>query len=108
MSSRVDGVELHRHFCEFESPLGLFEITKDAGMNEMLDVVHLDEAAVARREAWAIADRIAKDGDGTMPAFRVKSRHKVLSAKPAIVDIERDVRLTRKPPQPFGRQLYVQ
>src|SRR5262245_23798194 len=108
MSPRIDGVELHGHLCQLEGALGLFEIAKDAGMNEMLDVVHLDEAAVAGREARTFSDRVAKDGHSTMPAFRVEPCHKVLSAKPAIVHIERDVRLACKPNQTFGRQLHVQ
>ncbi len=73
----------------------------------MFDVIHLHETAVARRERGIFANGVAKDGDRPLPAFRIEFRHQVLSTKPAVVDIERNIGLTGKPHQPFRRQLHV-
>src|ERR1700712_5394892 len=80
---------------------------KQAGVYKMLDVVHLHEATVARRERRILADRVAKDSDGPLPTFRVELGDQVLPAKPAIVQIERDVGLTGEPHQPLSRQLHI-
>jgi hypothetical protein len=100
--SGIDGIELNGNFRKLESSFCLFDVPEDTGMHEMLDVVHLHEAAVARREMRIFADRLAKDRDSALPAFRFEFRHEVLTAKPAIVDIERDVWFAGKPHQPFG------
>src|SRR3984885_12305957 len=102
MRPGIDRIELNGGFREFEGRSGLAEIAKEARMYNMFDVVHLHEAAVARREGRIFADGIAKDGDGSLPAFRIKFRYEILSAKPAVMNIQRHVRFARKPHQPLG------
>ena len=108
MRPGIDRIQLNGGFRKFEGRSRLAEIAKEAGMYNMFNVIHLYEAAVARRESRIFTDGIAKNGDRALPAFRVEFRYQVLSAKPAVMNIQRHVRFARKPHQPFGRQLHIQ
>src|ERR1700683_1183368 len=103
MRPGIDRIQLNGLLRKLKRRFRLVAIAEDPRMNEMLDVVHLYEAAVARREGWIFPDGIAKDGDRALPAFGIEFEHQTLAAKPTVVNIQRDVRLARQPHQPFGR-----
>src|SRR5258708_27117000 len=102
MRPGIDRIQLKGTLCEFKRRLRLAEIAEEAGVNKMLDIVHLHEAAVARRERRIFSDGIAKDGDRALPAFRIEFEQQTLPAEPAVMHIEGDIGLPSEPHQPLG------
>src|SRR5665213_1453034 len=88
MRPGIDRIQLDRDFRKLKGGSCLAEIAEYAWVNKMLDVVHLHESAVARRERGIFADGIAEDGDRALPAFRIVFVMQTLPAQPAIVNIE--------------------
>src|SRR6201747_1693357 len=91
MRPGIGRIELDRRLRELKRRFCLVEIAKETRVHKMLNVVHLREAAVARRESGIFTDGIAKDDDRPLPAFRIKLRHKILYAEPTVVCVERDI-----------------
>ena len=88
MRPGIDRIQLNGGFRKFNGRSCLGEITKKTRMHDMLDVIHLHEAAVARRERGILADGIAEDGDRALPAFRIEFGQQTLPAEPAIVSVK--------------------
>src|ERR1700750_1163926 len=91
MRPGIGRIELDRRLRELKRRFCLVEIAKETRVHKMLDVVHLREAAVARRESGILTDGIEKDDDRPLPAFGIILRNEVLCAKPTIVRVERNI-----------------
>jgi hypothetical protein len=91
MRPGIGRIELDRGLRELKRRFCLVEIAKETRMYKMLNVIHLHEAAVARRESGIFTDGIAKDDDRPLPAFGIILRHEILCAEPTIVRVERNI-----------------
>ena len=103
MRSGIDWIQLNGGLRKLKRRFCLAEIPLQARMYEMFNVIHLHKAAVTRRESRIFTDGTAKDGDRPLPAIGVEFRHEILPAKPAVVNVQRNVGLSRKPHQAFRR-----
>src|SRR5437763_6893182 len=97
MRPRIYRIELNGTFREFERRLCGVKMAEQARVNKMLYIVHLHEAAVARRECGVFPYPVTEDGDRALPAFRIVFEMQTLPAQPAVMYVERNVRLARQP-----------